>query len=959
MSQARVHIACPQCGSRFGWTGDALAGAHRVRCPKCRTVFVVQGAAPAPAAPQASVATPPAGPVVVQAGSPTLADRLLHPAVLTAAVLSLGLVVAVALFVLGRGPAEDANGNRPTSFADLAQTSPSASTERTALRSSEGSPPEVAPPRGGPSPGKPPGAPLPSSDLPPDLPSEGAGRKLALLVGINDYDERSGLGDLEFAENDAAGLGRSLKNCRFDEVVVLTGSAPDEGHRPTRANLLAQVQRLCGGLSSDDFFLLSFCGHGIVLDGAAGAIEPCLCPSDAKIEDRETLVPVSQIIERVVHGGPSCLLFDACRDRGTQYRGISERSVAAPEGVTILFSCKDGQRALENRALEHGLFTYCILEGLDGKAASFGEVTISSLVEYVQRRMDSPEMTKLMVGGARQQPIPAGGTARFVVRTVDEEFAVDLQEMRIALIASPLTREQIELVLYLVQTPPEELDEYQRAARLIVLDWWDSTKTIEQVRNAVARLDPIQPPPTTTNPVVPPTSPTEPIRDPRTGQPIVIVPPPAPNPPAPSGPAAPPNGVGLSLVWCAPGVFRSGSPPGETGRRQTEEEQVDVVLSKGFWIAAHETTQQSWEQVMGYNFSSFAPGGEYAGRVSGPAGLYPVENVSWYEAMEFCRLLTEQERKSGNLPANLAYRLPTDAEWEYACRAGTTTPYSCGTELTAAHANVTTPGRDRTAATMTVGGRQPNPWGLYDLHGNVFEWCLDQYIPKRAGGTDPLVTDGPEDKRCARGGAYAYSAGSSRSAARRRFPADAVFSYIGFRVVLAEVSPAWQRTLVRWNSTSQSWLLHQKELPDGRWRRGRRATSGGSYPIVVNPLPAGGNSTTSSIPTTPTYVPPTVMTPSSVPQSPIVLGCSIDVVRHPKTGDTYLEITAVAPGSVAQVYGLRPGDILVAVNGLLVSTRADYDAALLASPSVVNLRLMRPDSTQRTGFQGVEVTVSR
>jgi formylglycine-generating enzyme required for sulfatase activity len=167
---------------------------------------------------------------------------------------------------------------------------------------------------------------------------------------------------------------------------------------------------------------------------------------------------------------------------------------------------------------------------------------------------------------------------------------------------------------------------------------------------------------------------------------------------------------------------------------------------------------------------------------TGDPGL-PVEKVSWYEAMEFCRKLTQLAETAGKLPPGYTYRLPTEAEWEYACRAGTLTPFSFG------EANNDLQLGDYAWFTLNsdsmphpVGGKRPNPWGLFDMHGNVWEWCLDRWEGTLPGGTvtnQPTVPNGP--LRVARGGSWLYDAKACRSANRDDYGP----SNIGFRVVLA------------------------------------------------------------------------------------------------------------------------------------------------------------------------------
>ena len=191
--------------------------------------------------------------------------------------------------------------------------------------------------------------------------------------------------------------------------------------------------------------------------------------------------------------------------------------------------------------------------------------------------------------------------------------------------------------------------------------------------------------------------------------------------------------TGLKLCWCPPGRFRMGSPRNEPERRPGEN-QVEVTLSKGFWIGKYEVTQGQWKRVVG----------EFPGKFTAGEGQgFPVYTVNFAEAEEFYRKLTEIAHASGELPKDWEFRLPTEAQWEYACRAGTTTATAFGDKLSSKQANFQ--GKPYNGAepgpslkrTAKVGSYPANPWGLHDMHGNVFEWCRDWYHQKLPGGADP------------------------------------------------------------------------------------------------------------------------------------------------------------------------------------------------------------------------------
>ena len=231
------------------------------------------------------------------------------------------------------------------------------------------------------------------------------------------------------------------------------------------------------------------------------------------------------------------------------------------------------------------------------------------------------------------------------------------------------------------------------------------------------------------------------------------------------------NSIGMVLVPIPAGEFLMGSPETEPGR-EDDEVQHQVTLTKPFLLGVHEVTQGQWQAVMGTT--------PWKGKSSVKEGDdYPATYVNWQDAVEFCRKLSEEE--------GLEYRLPTEAEWEYACRAGTTTAYSFGDDASEMgeyawyKENATVVGQKYA---HTVGQKKPNPWGLYDMHGNVWEWCEDWYGVYHAdAATDPT---GPStgSLRVSRGGSWSYVAGLCRSAIRPwDLPSDR--SRYGFRVALS------------------------------------------------------------------------------------------------------------------------------------------------------------------------------
>ena len=246
----------------------------------------------------------------------------------------------------------------------------------------------------------------------------------------------------------------------------------------------------------------------------------------------------------------------------------------------------------------------------------------------------------------------------------------------------------------------------------------------------------------------------------------------------------------LDLIWIKPGTFTMGSPANETDRNPPDRDppspsgwprtgnegpQTQVTLTQGYWLGRTEVTQGQFKAIMGSNPSTFKNVGDDA----------PVETVQHFAITTFCKKLTESERVAGRLPKGYIYTLPTEAQWEYACRAGTTTARPGDLDAMAWYAKIS--GR----TTHPVATKLPNAWGLYDMLGNVQEWCLD-WAGDHPGET---VTDptGPSTathtmaRIVVKGGSWQSEAAFNRSA-YRRFESPVAFSMLGFRLALTPTS---------------------------------------------------------------------------------------------------------------------------------------------------------------------------
>ncbi len=236
------------------------------------------------------------------------------------------------------------------------------------------------------------------------------------------------------------------------------------------------------------------------------------------------------------------------------------------------------------------------------------------------------------------------------------------------------------------------------------------------------------------------------------------------------------NAAGMMFAWCEPGDFVMGDQP-----------RKRVLLSEGFYMAWFEVTRGEWNKLMKSEPWLQDPN---LAKLNKPS--HPAARISWEEAVEYCVQLTALGHKSGTLPAEWIFTLPTEAQWEYACRAGSTTRYCFGDDpgglddYAWLRSNVTVD--QLTASPHRTGEKKANAWGLFDMHGNVAEWCLDSHLDEIPGGCDPFFGDANQRSKLFRGGHWKSDEAACASAQRTHAPADSNSNGIGFRVVLVRKS---------------------------------------------------------------------------------------------------------------------------------------------------------------------------
>ena len=735
---ATLRIQCPQCRQTLKLPSVPATG-RSMLCPQCSQRFQFDPALVQPD----EVAAPakPVRPLTITfvapppAKSPTpKPPRSLPVAYIASCVAACGLVVAVLVFW------PRTNAPVAPSGGTASQSSSASVKDRVATNPAPGKRGDGTSGSG-------------STQL--------TGERYALLIGVKGYSKNSGLRPLNYTERDVDELADVLlqSGYRKENVLVMsqTRGAADTRQLPIGQNIMQELKALLRDREETDSVLVAFAGHGMQYRGSD---ETFFCPADAKAEDRTTLVSLKSVYDQLdqCRAGFKLLLNDACRNDpvASGSRSISTANLESstrpqrlipPGGLAVLFSCSEGEFAWEDDGLKHGVFLHFVIDGLKGNADldKDGQINLEELSLYTKKRV--PDFVRAEFGGERQMPHLINNSRGLVPIVL-------------------LPKRSVPLPAVVPSTP--------------------------------------NPNPRLSNPPSVPAS--------------------QPSPPQPSATSSSQRldsvvtsaSTGMKLALIPAGTFRMGSSASEAERREDEGPQHSVTISQPFYMGVCEVTQAEYESVMATNPSYFSKTGGGSSKLSGQdTSKFPVEMVSWYDAIEFCNKLsakdnltayyslTNVQRESGliksatvtevsraaSAPALLGYRLPTEAEWEYACRANTTTPFYFGGVLNADKANVI--GKYGTTSplmrTTTVRSYNVNSFGLFDMHGNVCEWCEDVFDKKvyatRAGTTtDPLVKIG-SDYHVLRGYSWENFGSESRSARRDWSTPGTRANNFGIRVV--------------------------------------------------------------------------------------------------------------------------------------------------------------------------------
>jgi formylglycine-generating enzyme required for sulfatase activity len=628
----------------------------------------------------------------------------------------------------------------------------------------------------------------------------------AIVVGINKYPN---IGQLAYANRDAEAMAAFFRSAGFDRVFCFTDElkiAPEPDQKstlPIASNLVTflhdRFTTKTPPLKAGDNCWFFFAGHGKRIQDA-----DCLLPLDynPRLPNHENFaIPVALVREALLKSGADnvILLLDACRtadDRDADAIGIGDEQ---PGAITI-FSCERNKKAYEIEALSHGAFTAALLEGLQMPKSAANCATVQRLDRHLRDRV--PQLCQQY-----QKPIQNPNTTvdpgqkwYFLllpkVATEQDILALENKAQGAELAENWDLAEQL-WIRCVAATGGEDLNALDGYARVRGKKAnRRSTTTIAQLPKANPTASRSTPPTPTPPELLPapklPTFSFDIITVDATGQETDRRPGKANYFSENLG-----NGITLDMVPLQGCMFKMGAAKnGLLGRKEEgasdDEFPQHEVMAEGFAIGKFTITQAQWKAIA--NLPNKVKIDLKADPSYFKGANRPVENVSWDEAIEFCDRLSRKTQKT--------YRLPSEAQWEYACRAGTTTPFHFGETITTKLANFrgqdweyqgqVYPGNYAKATlgefretTLDVGSFPPNAFGLYDMHGNVWEWCMDTWH----GSYDLAPNDGSawidksSESRLVRGGSWYYSPHYCRSANRYHVDPAIRGSGLGFRVI--------------------------------------------------------------------------------------------------------------------------------------------------------------------------------
>ncbi len=571
------------------------------------------------------------------------------------------------------------------------------------------------------------------------------GRRRAILIGSSQFPDEKSLDDLRCPENDVDGFNELLvakEFGAFDEILTIKNERSHEA--------LVKINRALREANSDDLTLIFYSGHG----KTDRHNELYLATVDTQLKLLEsTSIPFERIYSFIKNSDCKsiALVLDCCYSGAAATSivkgNVEEKleSASKGSGVYVLTASSAFQTAQEREGDRHSLLTKHILHGIRQGEADLnrdGKVSMDDLYRYVvqyvrEEGKQEPMRWDVSVRGG-EMIIAWAGKARAAKLKLIEELLI---EMRTDLPGR--VRSKAFQVIYEAQSQDAGQSRFLKLLERLLdrqlhkgdfLDEWD---LIERAERQTPQSAPQ--PQKQTQPQIQPPKQTQPE--------------------SPSSITENLNGVELAMILVPGGKFKMGSPEGEGN--DNERPQHDATVPS-FYIGKYQVTQEQWQAVMGNNPSVFK------------GDNLPVENVSWNDAREFCKKLSQITGKE--------YRLPSEAEWEYACRAGTTGDYAGKLDEMAWYED------NSEKKTHPVGLKKPNAFGLYDMHGNVWEWCEDVWHKNYDGAPidgSAWVSGGDSNRRRLRGGSWLNYGLNCRSAYRNNYHPDSRSINFGFRVVVS------------------------------------------------------------------------------------------------------------------------------------------------------------------------------
>ncbi|MDB9523027.1 SUMF1/EgtB/PvdO family nonheme iron enzyme [Dolichospermum circinale CS-1225] len=590
----------------------------------------------------------------------------------------------------------------------------------------------------------------------------------AISIGINQYDN---LQSLNFAKRDAEAMAAWFREeAKFDQVFLFTEDSPPINTSPPiptqptygRLRRFLQAQFEQPLLEPGDNLWFFFAGHGM-----RHADKDYLMLADSDPGDIEhTAISVEFITERLRRSRADnvVLFLDACREESSRSGlGIG---LEQHQGVITFYSCAANQKSWEITELQHGSFTYTLLTGL----RLHGEANCAT-VERLDRYLNS-SVPKLNTRYQKEIQNPyLKAEPPYKMYYILLEQSATMRDVESLKLQASLSENQgnFELAeqiwIRVLGVSRADLDAISAIKRIAI-------KTSDSIEKPVSlKVNNYQSIGLSRGDEYPQFLLKEffqTVTVDKTGK-IVN----QENHQAKYFKEDLGNNITLDMVQIPGGSFMMGSSESEKGRYKSESPQHQVNVP-GFSMGKFVVTQEQYQQIMGNNPSHFTEKG----------AKRPVERVSWNNAVEFCKKLSQNTGRE--------YRLPSEAEWEYACRAGTTTPFHFGETITTELANyngtytyASEPKGKFLQQTKDVGSFPPNAFGLYDMHGNVWEWCQEDWHDNYANASKygNVLTSQSGNNKLLRGGSWFNNPGNCRSAYRYYNDLDYDYDDIGFRVV--------------------------------------------------------------------------------------------------------------------------------------------------------------------------------